>query len=275
MPYGYRKYSKKSYSYRKKGYKGTKKRFSKKKFMRSNYGKTIVKAPVNARDTYVKLPFLRTFQPTIAAASGQTYAVLGNSLIPMPSSYTSVITLGDTWCSGVSEYAAFYNNYRVLGSSIKIQVTAVSANNVFRVVLLPIMNGGTEVGGVAGTVAQRITELDALTYDQLAQQPFAQAKTLGVATGGNATVYMKTFRKTKYMLGCKDIKDNNATLFNLPDTNGSNGQISCEVDTSFFYYLRIFNTAGASSQTVEVQIKAKYYTQLSGRTNWVPIAVPS
>lgn len=275
MAYGYRKYSKKSYSYRKKGNKGTKKRFSKKKFMRSNYGKTIVKAPVNARDTYVKFPFLRTFQPTIAAASAQTYSVLGNSLVPIPASYSNIApSVGDIWCSGVSEYAAFYNNYRVLGSSIKIQVTAVSANNVFRVVMIPVMCGGQEVGSPT-SIAGRIFELDALTYDQLAQQPFAQSKTLGIATGGNATVYMKTFRKTKYMLGVKDIKDTETTLLNLPDTTGANGEIAISPDNSFFYYIRIFNTAGASSQTVEVQIRSKYYVQLTSRTNWVPTAVPS
>lgn len=273
MAYGYKKYSKKSYQYRKKAYKGTKKRFSKKRFIRSNYGKTIVKAPVNARDTYVKLPFLRTFQPNIAAASSQTYIVLGNSLIPMPAVYTGVITAGDTWCSGVTEYASFYSNYRVLGSSLNVQITAISANNIFRVVLIPVMNGGQE-NGSAGSVNDRLTELNALTYDQLAQQPFAQAKTLGLASGGNATAYMKCFRKTKYMLSCKDIKDNVNTLLNLPDTDGTDGEVTVNADSSFFYYIRIFNSAGAQAQTVEVQVKAKYYTQLTSRTNWVPTAVP-
>lgn len=249
------------------------KRFSKKRFAKSNYGKTVVKAPVNARDTYVKFPWLRTLQPNIGASSGQTYVFLGNSLIPNPAVTTGVITAGDIWCSGVAEYSAFYNKYRVLGASIKIQITAISANNVLRAVLLPVALGGAESGG-GSSVATRVAELDALTYDQLAQQPFAQSKTIGLATGGNSARWFKSFRKTKYMLGIKDIRDQDNTLLQLPDTNGSNGSIATTDSNAWFYYLRIFNSASATAQTVEVQVRLKYYTQLTGRTNWVPVAVP-
>lgn len=276
MVYGYKKYSRKGYSYRKKGYKSTKKRFSKKRFAKSNYGKTVVKAPVNAKETYVKFPWLRTLQPTILAApNAQTYVFLGNSLVPQPTNVALFNpSVGDTWCSGVAEYANFYNFYRVLGASISIQITAVSANNVFRAVLLPIALGGNETGG-ANTIANRVFELDALTYDQLAQQPFAQSKTIGVATGGNSTRFFKMFRKSKSMLGIKDIRDQDNTLLRLPDPNGTNGTLSVNDNNAWFFYLRIFNTAGASTQTIEVQVRMKYYTQLTGRTNWVPIAVPS
>lgn len=257
--------------YRKRQYK--RKRFSKKRFSKSNYGKTVVKAPVNARDSYVKFPWLRTISTAPAGVSANTLVFLGNSLIPNPASLSSnTPSAGDIWCSGVSEYAAFYNNYRVLGSSIKIQITSISSNNVFRVVLLPIMAGGAE-SGAPGTIATRVAELDALTYDQLAQQPFAQSKTLGIATGSNATRFFKMFRKSKYMLGIKDIRDKENTLLNLPDPTGSNGEITVQADDSWFYYLRVFNTSG-SAQTAEVQVRLKYYTQLTGRTNWVPIAVP-
>lgn len=259
--------------YRKRQFK--RKRFSKKRFSKSNYGKTVVKAPVNARDTYVKFPWLRTLQPTINAASAQTYVWLGNSLVPQPASYSSSTpTAGDTWCSGVAEYSTFYNLYRVLGSSIKIQITAISANNVLRAVLLPIAFSGPETG-TGAFISNRIAELDALTYDQLAQQPFAQAKTIGLATGGNSSRFFKMFRKTKYMLGCKDIRDNEQSRVKLPDPTGADGQI-CVLDVNaWFFYLRIFNSAPATQQTIEVQARLKYYAQLTGRTNWVPIAVPA
>lgn len=248
------------------------KRFSKKRFIKSNYARSVIKAPVNARDTYVKFPWLRTFQPNISASSGQTYVFLGNSLIPNPASFVGT-TSGDTWCSGVSEYASFYNLYRVLGTSIKIQITAISANNVLRAVLLPIALGDNETGAVGG-ISARVAELDALTYDQLSQQPFAQSKTIGLATGGNSARWFKMFRKSKYMLGVKDIRDQDGSLLRLPDTNGSNGTVAFQSPNAWFYYLRIFNSASASAQSVEVQVRLKYYVQLTGRTNWVPIAVP-
>lgn len=259
----YKKYPKKTY---KKG-KNTSRKY--KRTFKSNYGQTQIKAPVQARETFVVLPFLKTFQVSIAGSGSQTYSILGNSLIPMPSVFTG-ISAGDTWVSGVQEYANFYNNYKVLACKIKIQYTAVSSNNVLRVVLIPIQVGGGETAG--GSVNDRITELNALTYDALAQQPFAQSRTLGISTGGNATMFLKCFRKSKHMLGVKDTKDAIA-YSNLPNPDGSSGSINLNATSSFFYYTRIFNVS-ASAQSVEVEVRAQYFTQLTGRTNWVPVNVP-
>lgn len=260
-----KKYPKKTY---KKG-KNTSRKY--KRTFKSNYGQTQIKAPVQARETFVILPFLKTYQQSIAASSSQSYAVLGNSLVPFPTAYSGIKpNVGDVWVSGVQEYANFYNLYKVLASKIQIQYTAISSSNILRVVFIPVQAGGGETTGLS--IADRITELDAMTYDALAMQPYAQSKTLGISTGGNATMFIKCFRKTKHMLGIKDTKD--ALNYNiLPESTGggANSSINTGSVNSFFYYTRIFNIS-AAAQSVELEIKLQYFTQLSGRTNWLPLS---
>lgn len=249
-------------------------RFSRKRFTKvSSKQRTVVKAPVNARETYVKLPWVNTFPTlTVGSLASVSYAFLGNSLIPSPTVFTGTITAGDEWVSGVSEYANFYNQYRVLGSSIKVQIV-MQTTAVVGCTIIPVMMGGTESGSTG--IPGRITELDALTYDQLSMQPSAQMRMLGIGTGGNATVFFKMFRKTKQMLACKDIKDNEDTLCRLPDPTGTNGNICVTDNNSFFYYIRITNLTSTASVNYNMQIKMKYYTQLTGRTNWSTVSVPA
>lgn len=270
------RYGRRTRSYRPKGRSYPKrKRFSKKRFTKySTKGKTVVKSPVNARETFVKLPYMKTQNVSLGATSSTSIAYLGNSLIPTPASYASASpSAGDVWCSGVQEYANFYNQYRVLGCSLKIQlVSVVGTGNIFRCVLLPIALGGAETG--SHTITGRIAELDALSYDNLCMQPYAQSKILGLSTGGNAACYFKMFRKSKSMLAIKDIRDDENTLVNLPDPDGSGGQMIINASDTWFYYLRIFNQH-SSTQTIEVSAKLKYYTQLSGRTNWASLTVPA
>lgn len=250
-------------------------RFSRKRFtkFKSTKQSTKVSAPVNARETYVKLPWVDTTS-TSAFTTQFNRVYLGNSLIATPTVYTSSVpAAGTEWVSGVSEYATFYNQYRVLGSSIKIQVLASATSaSTLGVVLLPIMAGGPETA--TGVVADRITELNALSYDELCMQPNSYHRLIGIGSSGNSTIFMKMFRKTKKMLACKDLRDNEDTLLRLPDPDGRNGTIQIASSSSFFYYLRIFNLTGVST-TFDLQVKMKYYVNLSGRTNWTPITVPA
>lgn len=250
-------------------------RFSRKRFTKiSSKQRTVVKAPVNARETYVKLPWVNTYPTlTVGASASVSYAFLGNSLIPNPAVFTGTITTGDEWVSGVSEYANFYNQYRVLGSSIKLQIV-MQSTAVVGCTIIPVMMGGAETN-TAGAISDRITELDALTYDQLSMQPSAQMRMLGIGTGGNATVFFKMFRKTKQMLSCKDIKDNEDTLLRLPDPDGTDGSITANANSSFFYYVRITNLTSTATVNYNMQVKMKYYTQLTGRTNWSTVTVPA
>lgn len=250
-------------------------RFSRKRFTKvSSKQRTVVKAPVNARETYVKLPWVNTFPTlTVGASASQSYVFLGNSLIPYPSNYGGTITAGDEWVSGVSEYANFYNQYRVLGSSIKVQIV-MQSTAVVGCTIIPVMMGGSESGSGV-TISARIVDLDALTYDQLSMQPNAQMRMIGIGTGGNANVFFKMFRKTKSMLACKDLKDQEDTLCRLPDSDGTDGTICVNDSNSFFYYIRITNLTTTATVNYNMQVKMKYYTQLTGRTNWSTVTVPA
>lgn len=276
MPYGRRSYrstrgrkpSSRKYT------RGSRKRFSKKKFSKySTSQKSVIRAPVNARETYVKLPWLNTFSSTsLTTGTSSSRAFLGNSLVAFPASYGSTTpTAGDEWAAGVMEYANFYNQYRVLGSSIRVQLLCQTSSGVtFGVCLLPIAFGGIESGAV-GAVSNRITELDALSYDEICMQPGAKCRLIGIGSGGNANVFFKMFRKSKQMLACRDLRDNENTLARLPDPDGTDGTIVTNGNAAFFYYVRVFNIAG-STGSFDMQVKMKYYTNLSGRTNWVPVA---
>lgn len=272
-------YARKSYrrpyrrSYRKYVRK-TRKRYSKKRFIKySTKQRTQVKAPVNSRETFVKLPWQQTTSEILAANTSKSYAFLGNSLNPFGSYNNSPPPAGSVWASGVSEYANFYERYRVLGASIKIRMVTNGTAGVFRCVLIPIMAGGPESAGSL-FVNDRITELDALTYDQLSVQPYAQSRSLGISTGSNAVCNFKMFRKSKSMLACKDYLDLSDVQAELPQPDGSGGSIINNAIYTWFYYLRIFNVT-SSTMALDVSTKMKFYCQLSGRNNWVPQSVPS
>jgi len=255
-------------------------RFSRKRFTKvSSKQKTVISAPVNARETYVKLPWVNTFSSTsLTTGTSSGRAFLGNSLVPFPASYASNSpAAGDEWVSGVSQYSAFYNLYRVLGSSIKVQVICQTQSGfTFGFAIVPIATFGD--GSALNSVTEKIAELDALSYDAVTMLPNAKCRMVGIGSGGNANVFYKMFRKTKAMIGCKDIKDVEDTQCELPSGAGAGGSIICaSVGTAdstgtpaWFYYVRVFNLTG-STGSFDMQVKMKYYTQLFGRTIWSPL----
>lgn len=256
----------------------TRGRFSRKRFAKySTAQKTVVRPPINARETYVKLPWQDTDNLTlVAAANSSRLAFLGNSLVGAPQDYTNIAPVAPTeWAAGVAEYATFYNKYRVLGASIRIQVVMHSGTDITAgVVLIPVAHGGAEAGVPTNAVAERLAELDAMTYDQLCVQPYAKSRIIGVANSGNSTVILKMFRKTKYMISAKDIRDVEETLARLPNPDGSGGTVILSSRSAWFYYFRLFNLS-AGNLTYDLQARMKYYANLSGRTNWLPIQVPA
>lgn len=281
MAYGRRSYrsSRRRYPRRRYGARKTRSRFSRKRFYKySNRQRTVVRPNVLSREVFVKLPWSNVASNLIISGGANSVLVaLGSSPVGTPQSLASVTpTAGDVWASGISEYAAFFNKYRILGASIKVSgtMTLSGQSGGMGVVLIPVTAGGPETGTPANAVAERVTELNALTYAQLCTQPYAQSKLIGVADSGNSTFYFKMFRKTKHMIACKDVVDNDESIARLPDVNGQHGGYILNSRTGWFYYFRAFNLTVDTELHLNIQVKMKYYAQLSGRTNWVPITVP-
>ena len=126
MPYK-RTYKKKSYRpFKKYGKKYGKKRFTKKKLAKNNSNILTQRAVLACRMLNVKLPWVKTFTTTVAAASGQSYLFGGNSLIPYTTAGNTAGSqntpaTGDSIPAGAFEYSQFYDKYMVYGSSIKIE----------------------------------------------------------------------------------------------------------------------------------------------------------
>jgi len=248
-------------------------RFSRKRFAKSTPQRSIIRAPVAARELYVKMKY-STIKPL--GTSGVTpnyYAILGNSLIPFPASYSSnTPTAGDIWVAGIGQYCTQYNLYRVLGCSVSAQFVTENTS-VTRIVMVPFTYGGPGEAGAVTTIADKITELNTLTYDQLSSLPYAYSKLVGSNAGGPNVCYTKMFRKTKNMLGCKDLRDNEDTLLAFPNLGGLDGTIQTNSRSSYGFYYKIFTGSAAGNDIAEVQFKISYYVQLSGRASWLPQAV--
>jgi len=259
--------SKKPYNFSRRSTR--KPRFSRKRFNKSTPQRSIIRAPVAARELYVKMKYSTIKE--IGSAIGPRYTILGNSLIPFPASYSSnTPTAGDIWVAGIAQYCTQYNLYRVLGCSVSAQYVTESTPTT-RIVMVPFTYGGPGEAGAVTTIADKIAELDTLTYDQLSTLPYAYSKLVGSNAGGPNISYMKMFRKTKNMLGCKDLRDNEDTLLAFPNIGGLDGTIQTSSRASWGFYYKVFS--GSGSTVGEVQFKISYYVQLSGRASWLPQAV--
>lgn len=273
MPYGYR--SRKAPFNRRRPYRSYRRRYtrrsrfsSKKKFFKySNKQRTVVRPSIQARELYVKLPWKQTTTQTATGSGSIDFSFLGNSLIPNPASTSP--SAGEIWAAGTTEYAAFYEYYRVLGSSINIRIVTVEATNgPIRCVLLPI-------AGPINDLSTKITELDGYTYDQLTMLPYAQSRVVGLGNTSNTYTTFKMFRKTKSMVGIKDLRDEDTTRATLPDVDGSAGSGSLIVSGNvWFYYFKVFNVS-ASNSAFQLEVKMSYYVQMLGRDSTVATSVPA
>lgn len=267
MPYNKKYGKKKVFKNYKKG-KSTSPKY--KRMFRSTQQHTKVSADTLAKELYVKMPFSDTTQFSINQNSSIMYYWVGNSLAPDADLGSGQVSSGVLWASGVKEYCTMYNFYRVLASKITIQVVTLGSLNVLRCVLIPVSIGGTNTGGDSQLIT-KINEIQALTYDQSCLQPYAQCRVLGTTAGNNAVTYFKMFRKTKDMLSIKDIRDDNDNMFRMPDYTGLGGTIPFNANNAYAYVLKIFNTSGTNTQSVDVQCRMKLYTQLTGRNGIVPL----
>lgn len=209
--------------------------------------------------------------PTLTANQTITYVFVGNSLIPDNTTGTPVA--GDEWASGTTEYGAFYDQYRVDASQIKIQITnRTGSSNLYDVVLL--------AAPVTTSTAAFIASLDALSYNDLKSWQYASWRTLGVLGSGNSTLWFNKFRRTKNMLSYRDSGDQRELLEEMPQPDGSGGTTPSsgagqQNPQTFIYFLKIFDLASGQSGSLAVSVKMIMYTTMQTLRFRAQTVVPS
>lgn len=256
---------------------GKKKRFSSRKtFTKSTLTVGKINPQIISRTMYVKLPYSFEKAATISASSNQNYVFLGNSLVSEPSGVNYALANGDLWANGVTQWCSFFDKYRVLGSSLKLQIISNGSSDVIRAVLIAVP---TTTQVTLDTVAAKVTELNALSTPDLMAWPGASWKMLSTSGNSNNMAWLKNFTKTKSILGVKDIRDNSQLIAELPNPDGTDGTIllssSGNTSTSnplvsWFFYLRVQNFAN-SNQSIRIFGKQKYYTELLNRNQYTQL----
>lgn len=232
-----------------------------------------MRAPLASRLLRVKLPWVKTFSPSVATSGSQSYAFQGNAVVPYTvngQTLQNQPTPGDSLPAGETQYSQFYDKYFVNGSSIKVEVVSTNAvttaQPLVRAVLLAIpfiYDDGSTVSN--DTWQANKAQLDGYSYEQLLAWPYAKWRMIGANSGGASRLVFKMFRKTKNMCGIKDLRDNQqygafltdgTTQANLYGTNPTNG---------FMYYLRFFNSSGTNAAPLEITVRMSLYCTLTNR----------
>lgn len=267
------------------------KRFSRKKnFRRSNANRTRINTLTIGKNTNVKLTYTKEWSATVTAADlwasvthpngTRTYpiatetasiAFLGSHFCTPLGSATAVPPITEDYPSGLVDWATFYDEAICFGSSIHVQIAPApgTQTGLCRYVLLPIAADAPRDAEIPDSlVSTTRAELDALDYGDLSSYPGAQSGYIRNLAAGNT--FVKGFRKTKNMLGMKDIIDNQADLkMTLPKAAtlniGDNKPDDQATSTAFIWYLRVFNLDTATSSPFFFTVRLKYYAQLQSR----------
>lgn len=278
MPY--KTYKKKSRSYRrpykKYGKKYGRKRFQRKRFIKNSTNILTQRAVLAARTLNVKLPWIKTFTTNITAAGGQSYIFQGNAIVPYTvngqTGSNNSPGAGDSLPAGVNEYSQFYDRYFLYGSSIKIEaqntsIATAAINANLRAVLLAIPFSNDTNDSWANVISQ----LNGYTYEQLLAWPYAKWKILASNQSGYSVRYFKMFRKTKFLCGLKDLKDNVGSSNTQYGGSLNDGSLSIATNgisnpqLGFIYYFKVFNLSAATAFDLNLTVKMNLYCCLKDR----------
>lgn len=245
-------------------------RFTRKRFGRNSVNQLTMRAPLASRLLRVKLPWVKTFEASIASASSQSYAFQGNGIVPYTvagQTLPNTPAAGDSLPAGEIEYSQLYDKYFINGSSINVEIVnnhSTTATIVLRAVLLAIPFGTS--AGANDTWAANKAQLDAYTYEQLLAWPYAKWRMIGTNTGGYSALKFKMFRKTKHMCGLKDLRDNQDFGSQLTDGSTSVGSgTGTNPQNGFMYYLRLFNVGSATTATAIMTVRMSLYITMTNR----------
>lgn len=277
------------------------KRFAKKSFSRSTAGFTKVKGTLIGKNAMVKVDYRKDWDCGVTGSTDtwgvpNTYGLT----FPITARPASLFFLGSHCCtslgtsdngiadiiekfpSGLDRWQSFYQKGLCMGSSIRVDIMplANATETAARWVLLPIAclayedittpNGTTTADATAN---QTKGTLDALDYPDLCAYPGAQYGYVRTANSG--VTRFKGFRKTKNMLGFKDVKDNQQSLeMLLPNSAGTvgrnTGSAVADVDEAqgWGWYLRIFGAGSSNPGNLQFLVRQKFYLMLTDRQSY-------
>lgn len=276
MPYARRN---RKINYRRRRGRAGRRRFSKKRFFK-RIPRSLRAGLYIPRQAYVKLPFTQIIQVPELTNSNYNLPIWGNGLcgpLTVNSSFPQSPNPGDKFPIGLEQYANFYQYYRVLGASCKVQINASGAtpNGSFYCALLSAQGRPYDTSTTSNY--QKLTNADT---ENLISFPGCSWRLVSQQNGSRQNVFLKRWTKTKSIIGVKDIRDNDETVGLLPNTNENAfpwGNNPSTEDGSWFFLLRIDPNLSSTitAGTVQIILKVKYYVQLFGRDYNNQFVVPS
>lgn len=241
------------------------------------------------RELAVKFPFYSERPLVNTQSAVNRVVILGNSLDPTPAALqgptstppsSQTVTLGDVLVPGHSEYTGFYGVSQVMGSAWTIQFTNLFgegpesapvslANRVVALVCPYQLRPGTTPANQPAFLLERIEELDSMRFEDLCAQPYAKVYNLNSPESGHETRIIKIYRRTKSLIGVKDMKDRlSVSSETLPVAVGN-----VLPSEGWFIYLRMAPLPGGLVQgVVAMTIRGQVYAHLTSRA---PLALES
>lgn len=312
MPYkrSYRRPRGSKRTYRRKTTRGQR-RFRRKRFSKQ----PVLRASTVPPTMLIKLQYSKLWQSTINTSDQWSSTVTNGLTYPTDLQPASMCFLGSHCCTplgdsirpasfgsmagtisnvvedapiGLQNWGTFYTEGICFGSSITITMYPTLAGNLqaMKYVLFPIATQNQVdiwQPNSQSTASIKYT-LDQLSFQDLTSYP--GARTGYIRDVGAGPTRVKMFRKTKSLLGLRDIKDNQYALsMLLPNSSGaSSNTTEANPDTyaaaafvlGWVWYFRVFilNT-GASTVPVEFTTRIKYYAQLSNRKQFTQAHYPA
>lgn len=207
----------------------------------------------------------------------------GPRTYPVVAQNASIVFLGSHFCtplgnataginedypSGLVDWSSFYDEAICFGSSISIQAmfSNPTAVTLFRYVLLPIATKNyLDLQSPNSPAATTRAQLDALDYGDISSYPGARSGYIRPSASGVSRV--KMFRKTKHMLGLKDVIDSQTDLsMTLPKAASLNiGDNTQGLGQGWLWYYRIFAYEAGTVSNLLFTVRINYYAQLCTR----------
>lgn len=241
-------------------------RFSRKKFTKNALVSRVSFIP---NQMYVKLPWTQ-ITATASGTGDQNFSWNGVGITCPLTGTSGEPANGETFPLGLEEYAGFYQFYKVLGASIKIQLNSsgTTADGSYYCTLLSATGNRLDTD-----TDSNYFKLAAATTENLISYPGAVWKIMSQQNGSRQNIMLKKFCKTKNMLSIKDVRDMDTLQGYLPGTdasypNGKNPVTANPGDAvNWFFFLRIDpnQTSSQAAGAVQMVVKIQYYVQLYGR----------